>query len=260
MQFVRVCLESWDAVSTPSSEPGCHAAYILYQASCLWKAINTRIKGELWYVQLIIRLSVPRSLIDLTRTRPLVLFKYVGSPISSLKRQTRCASTYIYYNSSSEFVCGSFVKYYPRRWEQVIIMGARTSWTDSTKRHSMWLALQVRHLHLSERNHGFIQFDILGFNYEFDALNPTGKPNELHQAFQKFKARQGSSLVTLLGAIFPALGPIFKIFVSAILLPFFGEKYQTHEGPKSLVKPSAEQLLLSKLLTASRINYWIKAN
>ena len=114
----------------------------------------------------------------------------------------------------------------------------------------------MRHLHLSERNHVFIQFDILGFNYEFDALNPTGKPNELHQAFQQFGAKQRVSLVTLFNVIFPALGPIFRIFVSVILL-LVGEEYQTHEGLKSLVKPGAKQLLLSKpkLLTASHFNY-----
>ena len=78
----------------------------------------------------------------------------------------------------------------------------------------MSLALRVRHLHLLERNRGFIQFDILAFNYEFNALNPTGKPNELLEAFQKFKVKQTLNLVPLSGDIFPVLRPIVKNFVS----------------------------------------------
>ena len=93
-------------------------------------------------------------------------------------------------------------------------MGVRTSWTGSTERLWMWLASQVRHLHLFERNCGFIPFGILGFNYEFNALNPMGKPNELHEAFEKFKAKNGFNFVSLLNGMFPALGPILKIFVS----------------------------------------------
>ena len=78
----------------------------------------------------------------------------------------------------------------------------------------MWLALRVRHLHLFERNCGFIRFDILGFHYEFNALNPIGKPNELYEAFEKYKSKSEFNLVALLDAVFPALEPIWKIFVS----------------------------------------------
>ena len=78
------------------------------QASCGWKVINIRIRGELWYAQLIIGLSLPQSLTGLIRTQLLVPFKYVNSLISSLKRQTRCAMI-IHYISSSDFVVASWI-------------------------------------------------------------------------------------------------------------------------------------------------------
>ena len=74
--------------------------------------------------------------------------------------------------------------------------------------------MQVRHLPLFGRNCGFIRFDILGFNYEFNALDPMGKPNELHDAFEKFQAKDELNLVTLLGFMFPVWESILQIFAS----------------------------------------------
>ena len=69
-------------------------------------------------------------------------------------------------------------------------------------------------MHLFECNCGFIRFYILGFHYEFNALNPIGKPNELYEAFERYKAKSEFNFVALLDAVFPALEPILKIFAS----------------------------------------------
>jgi hypothetical protein len=47
---------------------------------------------------------------------------------------------------------------------------------------------------------------IVGFNYEFDALNATDKPNELNQAFSvMFSAGQQISILPMLKAWIPLL-------------------------------------------------------
>ena len=59
-----------------------------------------------------------------------------------------------------------------------------------------------------------LRFNILGFNYDFNALDPMGKRNELHDAFEKFQAKDEFNVVALLGIMFPVLGSILKIFAS----------------------------------------------
>lgn len=53
---------------------------------------------------------------------------------------------------------------------------------------------------------------VLGFNYEFNALNPSGKPSELAEAFEKiFKVPEKIPIMMILRNFFP----ILNIIVSA---------------------------------------------
>ena len=110
-------------------------------------------------------------------------------------------------------------------------------------------------MHLFKRNRGFIGFDILGFNYEFNALDPMGKPNELHEAFESFKVKYNFTWVVLFAAMFPALGPILKIFVNFPFLLLDNEPKTYRPINSRRVNPGAGQLSLGRPLTALRIKF-----
>ncbi len=51
----------------------------------------------------------------------------------------------------------------------------------------------------------------LGFNYEFNALNPSGKPSELAEAFEKiFKVPEKIPIMMILRNFFPILNIIVR--------------------------------------------------
>lgn len=61
----------------------------------------------------------------------------------------------------------------------------------------------------------------LGFNYEFNALNPSGKPSELAEAFEKiFKVPEKIPIMMILRNFFP----ILNIIVSACSMPRVSER------------------------------------
>lgn len=66
----------------------------------------------------------------------------------------------------------------------------------------------------------------LGFNYEFNALDPAGKSNELNEAFRRFRAKEKSDVVSLMFRSLPVLRPIVKLFVSS---PFHSRRQRRRD-------------------------------